>query len=431
MYFFRCQVNVSEPLIAFRETVLSAESSSSEAGSKNAAPVLPPPWCDITGLSHARGGRYRVLFGSGNVAITVRCFPLHISLARLLEDQGASLSEIDESLSELQRRLQSAHDNAEISTTVERFHKGNAKFWSDLSAAVESPKNEVEEEVVDPALLGSHRGSSAESHTHSRRVLSVGSPQHGTNMLIFDADATASIWRNALPAQSGDLKSSNNTQSGNADSAEGEKPSLAGKIALRDHPVLFYKLWARLHSACTAAFRMAVEAGPLMREPMHAVGFSIEAIEVNAAVASAALTASEMAELSATVPGAIDAPSSADSSAGSGTILTGQLISEMREALHVAALSLPVRIVEPVYKCDLQCDQSQIGNLYAVLSQRRGEVTSEDIIEGTTLFLLSAHLPVHSSFGFAQQLLKKTSGLGTAPQLSFSHWSRMDADPFW
>jgi hypothetical protein len=378
-----------------------------------------------------------VLFGSGNVAVTVRCFPLHVSLARLLEDQGAGLGEIDESLSELQRRLQGARNGGDISATVDRFYKGNAKFWSELAAAIDSPKNELEEEVVDPALFDGRREGSAESRTHCRRVLSVGSQQHGTNMLIFDGGATASVWRNALPAISVggvvglDPKSTNSALTDHAGSAEAEKPSLIGKISLRDHPVLFYKLWARLHSACTAAFRMAVEAGPLMREPMHAVGFSIEAVEVNAAVSSAALTESEMEEVSATVPATLDAPTSTESSGGSGTILTGQVISEMREALHVAALSLPVRIVEPVYKCDLQCDQSQIGNLYAVLSQRRGEVTSEDIIEGTTLFLLSAHLPVHSSFGFAQQLLKKTSGLGTAPQLSFSHWSRMDADPFW
>jgi hypothetical protein len=38
-------------------------------------------------------------------------------------------------------------------------------------------------------------------------------------------------------------------------------------------------------------------------------------------------------------------------------------------------------------------------------------------ISGTSLFLLSATLPVAESFGFAQELLKKTSGNGTAPQV--------------
>jgi len=94
-------------------------------------------------------------------------------------------------------------------------------------------------------------------------------------------------------------------------------------------------------------------------------------------------------------------------------------------------LSCPVRVVEPVYACNLQCDQSQLGSLYGVLSKRRGEVTREDIIEGTSLFLLSATLPVSESFGFAQELLKKTSGSGTAPRLVFSHWVTHTDDPFW
>lgn len=38
------------------------------------------------------------------------------------------------------------------------------------------------------------------------------------------------------------------------------------------------------------------------------------------------------------------------------------------------------------------------------------------------LFLLTALLPVAESFGFANELLKKTSGSGTTPQLAFSHW---------
>jgi translation elongation factor EF-G len=108
--------------------------------------------------------------------------------------------------------------------------------------------------------------------------------------------------------------------------------------------------------------------------------------------------------------------------------ISGQLISDVTEVLRLSFLSCPVRVVEPVYACDLQCDQAQIGNLYAVLSKRRGQVHKEDIIDGTSLFLLSATLPVAESFGFAQELLKKTSGNGTAPQLQFSHWSIQVSD---
>lgn len=31
----------------------------------------------------------------------------------------------------------------------------------------------------------------------------------------------------------------------------------------------------------------------------------------------------------------------------------------------------------------LQCDQLQLGNMYAVLSKRRGRVVDEDLVDGT------------------------------------------------
>ena len=73
----------------------------------------------------------------------------------------------------------------------------------------------------------------------------------------------------------------------------------------------------------------------------------------------------------------------------------------------------------------------ELGNLYAVLGKRRGDVTKEDVIEGTSMFVLTASLPVASSFGFTQELLKKTSGMAVTPQLIFSHWSTISLDPFW
>lgn len=69
--------------------------------------------------------------------------------------------------------------------------------------------------------------------------------------------------------------------------------------------------------------------------------------------------------------------------------------------------------------------------LSGVLSKRRGEVNKEDIIDGTSLFILSAVLPVSESFGFSQELLRKTSGSATAPQLIFSHWKIVEENPFW
>lgn len=102
-----------------------------------------------------------------------------------------------------------------------------------------------------------------------------------------------------------------------------------------------------------------------------------------------------------------------------------------RDSFRAAYLTCPLRILEPVYRCSLQCDQLQLGPLYSVLSRRRGQVLSEDIIEGTSLFVLAVALPIIESFGFSQELLKQTSGSATAPLLVFSHFQVIDMDPFW
>lgn len=41
--------------------------------------------------------------------------------------------------------------------------------------------------------------------------------------------------------------------------------------------------------------------------------------------------------------------------------------------------------------------------------------------EGANLFQISATLPVVESFGFCDEIRKRTSGLAS-PQLVFSHW---------
>lgn len=57
-----------------------------------------------------------------------------------------------------------------------------------------------------------------------------------------------------------------------------------------------------------------------------------------------------------------------------------------------------------------------LGKLYGVISKRNGKVLDDDMIEGTNLFQIRAELPVIESFGFADDVRKKTSGLAF-PQL--------------
>ena len=72
----------------------------------------------------------------------------------------------------------------------------------------------------------------------------------------------------------------------------------------------------------------------------------------------------------------------------------------------------------------LTCCPPVPGRVYGVLGKREGRVLHEEMKEGTDMFLIKAVLPVAESFGFADEIRKRTSGLAS-PQLVFSHWEVM------
>lgn len=62
-----------------------------------------------------------------------------------------------------------------------------------------------------------------------------------------------------------------------------------------------------------------------------------------------------------------------------------------------------------------------LGKMYAVIGRRSGRIVSDELREGSSMFNVTAVLPVVESFGFADEIRKRTSGLAS-PQLHFSHW---------
>ena len=61
---------------------------------------------------------------------------------------------------------------------------------------------------------------------------------------------------------------------------------------------------------------------------------------------------------------------------------------------------------------------------YAVLGQRRARILSEVLREGSGLFSIHAFLPAEASFGFADDMRRKSSGAASA-SLLLSHWERL------
>lgn len=71
-----------------------------------------------------------------------------------------------------------------------------------------------------------------------------------------------------------------------------------------------------------------------------------------------------------------------------------------------------------------------LGKVYGVIQRRRGRIVAEEMKEGTPFFTITALLPVIESFGFADDIRKKTSG-AASPQLIFIGFISLDEDPFW
>ena len=101
--------------------------------------------------------------------------------------------------------------------------------------------------------------------------------------------------------------------------------------------------------------------------------------------------------------------------------LSGQHISSFREGCRRAVMAQPMRLMAAMYTCDVQATTEVLGKMYSVLNKREGRILSEDLKEGSDIFYIKAELPVAESFGFAEEIRKKTSGLAS-PQLVFNRW---------
>lgn len=101
--------------------------------------------------------------------------------------------------------------------------------------------------------------------------------------------------------------------------------------------------------------------------------------------------------------------------------LSGQLMSAVKEGCRRAFQLQPMRLMAAMYTCHIQATAEVLGRMYAVIGKREGRVLSEQMMEGSDVFDVEAVLPVAESFGFSEEIRKRTSGLAN-PQLVFSHW---------
>ncbi|GAW24277.1 hypothetical protein ANO14919_138600 [Xylariales sp. No.14919] len=162
---------------------------------------------------------------------------------------------------------------------------------------------------------------------------------------------------------------------------------------------------AHLCDKITYAFQLATNQGPLCNEPVQGVGIIIEDLTVTAAEEDA----------------------SARDRLGR---LTGEIIKTVQQSIRQGFLDWSPRIMLAMYSCEIQASTEVLGRVYDVLTRRRGRVLSEQMKEGTPFFTIQSLLPVAESFGFADEMRKRTSG-AAQPQLIFAGFEILDEDPFW
>ncbi|OGE58562.1 hypothetical protein PENARI_c001G07589 [Penicillium arizonense] len=150
------------------------------------------------------------------------------------------------------------------------------------------------------------------------------------------------------------------------------------------------------------AFQLATGQGPLCQEPMQGAAVFLEDLSVQA-------NSNDELDMGR---------------------LTGEAIRLVREGISAGFLDWSPRIMLAMYSCEIQATTEVLGRVYGVITRRRGRILSEVMKEGTPFFTILALLPVAESFGFAEEIRKRTSGVAQ-PQLIFAGFEALDEDPFW
>ncbi|KAH8705347.1 putative ribosome biogenesis protein Ria1 [Talaromyces proteolyticus] len=157
-----------------------------------------------------------------------------------------------------------------------------------------------------------------------------------------------------------------------------------------------------LSDKITYAFQLATAQGPLCQEPVQGIAVILEDISVHAD----------------------------DEHALDFGRLTGEAIRIVRESISQGFLDWSPRILLAMYSCEIQASTEVLGRVYGVITRRRGRILSETMKEGTPFFTILSLLPVAESFGFSDEIRKRTSG-AASPQLIFAGFEALDEDPFW
>lgn len=397
--FAKIQISVSEPIIPFRETITKppkVDMVNEEIGKQQKVAVIHQTKEDQSkipeGIQVDADGLITMTTPNKLATLSVRAMPLPEEVTQILEEN----SDLIRSLEQLTSSVNEGRDAQMIhQKTQEKIREFKGKLERYLTGR--KWRNTVDQ------------------------IWSFGPRKCGPNILVNKSeDFQNSVWTG--PA----IKTS--------------------KEASR---------YRDLGNSIVSGFQLATLSGPMCEEPLMGVCFVLERWDLSKLeeqgsggrhgqeqrdVAQDAQGEGEACARGGEQPGLQDGgsePSEKKTSQKGEPSPTdcygpfsGQLIATMKEACRYALQVKPQRLMAAMYTCDIMATGDVLGRVYAVLSKREGRVLQEEMKEGTDMFIIKAVLPVAESFGFADEIRKRTSGLAS-PQLVFSHWEVVASDPFW
>ncbi|WVW83684.1 hypothetical protein I302_105705 [Kwoniella bestiolae CBS 10118] len=372
--FAKCRIQQSAVIVPFRESAVKAPD------------MLPPK------TAGAPRGTVHGSILNGLVTFTIRAIPLPPAIIEMLLSNTNTIGSML-----VQKRDQSSED--EENQEERDVGEGGAEqsrtmtpeqFWSELEG-----------------LMNKAGGDWAGA---ADRVWSFGPKRMGANVLLDPAGKSQLRLRGKeklfadarAEGQSADaaLQTADNAL------AQDQLASIASANETDDNARAELRLLRDFENSIEAGFQMATFQGPLCSEPVVGMAWVVENVELN----------KEEFE--------------SEQGKGRTAAVTGALISSVRDACRAGMLDWSPRIKLAMYTCDIQASTDVLGKVYAVVARRRGRIVSEEMKEGTSFFTIRAMLPVVESFGFADEIRKRTSG-AASPQLIFSGFETLDQDPFW
>jgi len=407
------ELRTSDPIVDFGETtdwfpseVSDYKSLFSQATSSNnnaSTPHQPrqstiPPFNEEEGLSGAKFGRSRAVVSGRSAALRLRVVPLAESVHKAFQEkklhdtEGGNIA-VDDDLAKNVRNLAKALGfevtDSEVQDVFNQLLDCLASVGTNGNALMQTPNlksgttvfgleaNENGEVYIPPADSDKGFAENVPDYDEQEVTASGKIEYEKLSMCLKDYRHAQKMKENCIRNQSLDEEATN--------------------------------VWKKMSGSAVAGFQLALRAGPLCEEPLRNVLVVLEGVEIAMKPKGDSGTEYEPAK----------------------TLSSGMIVSSLRSGIRCALLTRPARLMEGYLRLTLNATLAGLGALYSVLSKRRGKVLDDSMVDGTDLLAITALIPQAEAFGLAPELFAKTSGEVTAPEMTFSHWERLDVDPFW